>query len=650
MTFERCGPGGSLAPDLGDDVRRGLVLAGGGLKVAYQAGVLQVWLDEARIAGRPVEFVHADGASGGVFNLAMWCQGMSGRRIADNWRHFSPVTRGATPNLRGTSLFTMRRFRTNILEGAWGLDWDVIRRRGARATFNVFDVDAQRLRVLPPAEMSEDMLVAATSLPGWYPPVVTGGRRYIDAVFTTDANLAAAIDGGANELWIPWTVSMAGRWRSDPVSQYFQVIEAAANGRLHADLDRIAASNEAWARKEQGEFPYPVRVVPLVAEVPIHYLFVFTRRAVARAVELGVGDARRWCRDRGIELGPVAPPVPPRDGGVRFRERMSGPVRIGNGATDRMTLALTATVPDAATFADGDRVVDLAGHVDCPGLGGRMPVTRGTLTLLPGDGPSTMDYRLDFADGTGRLLSLVGTKTVRHDAPFDLWPDTSTLAVEVSVAGTDDPPVVTGTLRLRPRSFLRLLTTMRGTGADAGGRLRSLWSFGSFFAGRLGDIYLPPPDAPLSYPSGHEPRGAAVVTDNAAVVPASPDRVWELLVDAPGWPRFYGNARRIRLDDGAARIAEGTSFRWITFATPIRSTAVLYEPGVELGWTWTGPLSRGYHGWRLEEVADGTLVRTIETQRGPLPWLLRSVLRRVVSVGHDAWLRGLAEQASTGQG
>ena len=45
--------------------KRSLILAGGGLKVCYQAGVLQVWLDEAGLT-----FDHADGASGGTFNLA----------------------------------------------------------------------------------------------------------------------------------------------------------------------------------------------------------------------------------------------------------------------------------------------------------------------------------------------------------------------------------------------------------------------------------------------------------------------------------------------------------------------------------------------------------------------------------------------------
>ncbi len=58
---------------------------GGGMKVAFQAGVLQVWLDEAGLT-----FDHVDGASGGVLNPAMLCQGLSGTEIADRWRSSDP--------------------------------------------------------------------------------------------------------------------------------------------------------------------------------------------------------------------------------------------------------------------------------------------------------------------------------------------------------------------------------------------------------------------------------------------------------------------------------------------------------------------------------------------------------------------------------
>ncbi|MGH3829727.1 MAG: patatin-like phospholipase family protein [Pseudonocardiaceae bacterium] len=304
--FEGTYTGGPLAPELAGSPRRALMLAGGGLKVAFQAGVLQVWLDEAREGGKPLEFMHADGASGGVFQLAMWCQGMSGHRIAENWRRTSPIHAALELNcrgwLRGESLLAMRRFRTRVLRDTWGLDWQRIQASTRSATFNVFDVSGQRLLTLPPAQMSEDMLVAATSLPGWYPPVTTRGRTFIDGVFNTDANLEAAIAAGANELWVIWTVSTAGRWRNGPVAEYFQVIEACANGALQRSLDRIAHSNRAHAQGSPALYPHPVRVVPLVQEVPLHYLLVFTRRSLAAAVDLGVRRGRQWCQERGLDV------------------------------------------------------------------------------------------------------------------------------------------------------------------------------------------------------------------------------------------------------------------------------------------------------------------------------------------------------------
>src|SRR5215217_3009844 len=151
--------------------RRSLILAGGGLKIAYQAGVLQVWLDEAGI-----EFDHADAVSAATFNLAMWCNGMSGRQIADNWRRFRPL-RAIDPNWRellrlpvAESLLTFRRIRRNVFP-AFGLDWPAIRATTRRASFNVFNVSRQRVEVVPPSRMSEDVLVAAGSLPIFFPPV-----------------------------------------------------------------------------------------------------------------------------------------------------------------------------------------------------------------------------------------------------------------------------------------------------------------------------------------------------------------------------------------------------------------------------------------------------------------------------------------------
>ena len=288
--------------------RRSLLLAGGGLKIAYQAGVLQVWLDEAAI-----EFDHADAVSAATFTLAMWCNGMSGRQIADNWRNFRPL-RSIDPNLRALlrlpvaeSLLTYRRIRRNAFP-AFGLDWAAIRATPRRASFNLYDVGEQRVVVLPPQHMTEDLLVAAGSLPIFFPPVRVDGHLYVDAVHAGAANVEHAIEQGADELWIIWTTSTAGRWRNGPVGEYFAVFELAANSRLRADLDRIERSNARLARGEAGTYGRHITVRLLQQEVPLHYLFNFSRHRFARAVEMGVADARAWCRAGGL-LG-AAPAQP----------------------------------------------------------------------------------------------------------------------------------------------------------------------------------------------------------------------------------------------------------------------------------------------------------------------------------------------------
>ena len=103
------------------------MLAGGGLKIAFQAGVLQVWLDEAGI-----EFDHGDGVSAAAFNLAMWAQGFSGTQIADNWRRFKPFAAVDVNWFQllklfyAESFFELNPFRKKFFR-EWGLDFEKIR-------------------------------------------------------------------------------------------------------------------------------------------------------------------------------------------------------------------------------------------------------------------------------------------------------------------------------------------------------------------------------------------------------------------------------------------------------------------------------------------------------------------------------------------
>ncbi|HEX9994298.1 MAG TPA: patatin-like phospholipase family protein [Acidimicrobiales bacterium] len=497
-------------PDGG--VKRSLIMAGGGTKVAFQAGVLQVWIDEAGI-----EFHHADGASGGVFNLAMWCQGMTGTEIADAWRRMRPL-RGVQPAFAdwlrlpyARSLFRLDRFRRNVFPD-WGLDWHAIRTTTREATFNLYDFTHHEQVVHTPDRMDEDLLVSAVSLPMWFPPVRTEGATWIDAVFATDANLEEAIRRGADELWVVWTVSERGEWNDGFVAQYFQMIEAMANAQLRAVLRRVDASNDAIADGRPGEFGRPITVHLLAGEVPLHYLMNFTRDRMAAAVARGVQAARAWCDERGIERSspPAAPADPSRPPvGVRFTEHMAGPAALdesdpvtgrlrGEADGTRLGFRLTISVDDLDRFVtDPELAATAVGSVECEALGGRLPVERGEFNLFVDEGDPAdkrMLYRLWFRDAAGHRLRLDGHKLVHDEPGLDVWRDTTTLYTTVSRLGddgeaSDGPPVMAGVLRITPASFARQLTTFRATAPTAAARARAISRFGRLFVGSLWDVY-----------------------------------------------------------------------------------------------------------------------------------------------------------------
>ncbi|MFI8371970.1 patatin-like phospholipase family protein [Streptomyces sp. NPDC085466] len=491
--------------------RRSLLLAGGGLKVAYQAGVLQVLLDEAGLT-----FDHADGASGGVFNLAMYCQGMSGREIADNWRTLSPL-RGVTPNWRqlpkgpyARSLFTLDGYRRRVFP-EWGLDWERIRATDREATFTLYNFSAGELEAVTADRMDEERFCAGVALPMWFPPVVIDGQTYIDPVYLTDANVEEAIRRGCDELWIIWTVSRRHRWRDGFVANYFHIIETTANGRLQEWLRRIEAANAAFRAGEEGEFGRPIEVRLLSAEVPLNYLVNFGRDRFAEAVELGVRDARRWCTDQGIPWKPGEPAGRPDDPTrLRFTERMVGRLVLGeddahreaapaDGAVADIALHLTVDIRGMDRFlTDPGHEAELRGEVHCEELGGRLPVERGTFQLFVADPDPQhlrMRYRLYFADRAGHRLTLSGYKDVSEDSRRGVWTDTSVLYTRVlrgHVDAGEEPgaeTVATGTVRIRPGDFLRQLTTFRVEAPTLSGRATTLGRFGRFFAGKLWDVY-----------------------------------------------------------------------------------------------------------------------------------------------------------------
>jgi cholesterol oxidase len=182
---------------------------------------------------------------------------------------------------------------------------------------------------------------------------------------------------------------------------------------------------------------------------------------------------------------------------LAFTEEMNGffafdendPVtgeRRGRARGQDLMFHLTITADDVDRFlTQPAHEARAEGWIEAPGLGGRLPVTRGTFNLfVPGDSPRSrrMDYRLFFTDGEGHPLTLSGRKEVRDDSVLDIWSDGHVDAAAEATAGVCGAGVV----HIRIEDFAHQLTTVRTTGP---GQAQALLDFGHFFLGQLWDVY-----------------------------------------------------------------------------------------------------------------------------------------------------------------
>jgi cholesterol oxidase len=225
--------------------------------------------------------------------------------------------------------------------------------------------------------------------------------------------------------------------------------------------------------------------------------------------------------DRGPGLGGVPvvngehrPPVRRPDAtSLSFTEEMSGtylpeprpggpgvPGAPGKRQPEPISFRLTITADDVERFLDEpEHLARAAGWIDAEGFGGRRQVQRGWFNLFAPDGAPdrrVMRYRLQFADAWDQPRTLTGQKDIFHGPLSRVWPDTSTLHIqlregEVTQAQDDAAAVIaTGVMHLRPAAFARQLTTFRTTGPHGAAALER---FGRFFAGQLWDVYRPEP-------------------------------------------------------------------------------------------------------------------------------------------------------------
>lgn len=504
MAFAQCPP---IAAERGSAPRRALVLAGGGMRVAYQAGAVKALFD----AG--LRFDHADGASGGTINLAALMSGVAPDALCERWRALA-VRDFAALRPRTEYLHAARMPALGSASGlagkvypALGIDIDRIRAAtGIEASFNVCRFDDKTVVALPHTGLDLPRLVAAASLPIFMPAVQAAGHTWTDAVWIKDANLLACIERGARELWLVWCIGNTPRWHPGAFRQYVHMIEMSAIGALNWELATITDCNARIARGETvlgHDQPISVHIVRPELPLPLDPDFFLGRIDAATLIDMGYRDARRSLREaRCAPLDPSATAMREPSTGITFRETMAGGFTLGatdprSGAAGSEVLAMHATIhiDDIAGFvADPAHTADLTGHIDFAPMGVAIPAESGRFGLFtPSGDPALayMVYELGFRYA-GESWYLAGKKHVRCGAPWHLWGQTTTLYTTLHRGVDASAPIAgAGVLRLGVAELFKLLGTLHATeAAGTGPAAAAVWRFFRFFSGELLRSYV----------------------------------------------------------------------------------------------------------------------------------------------------------------
>ena len=130
---------------------------------------------------------------------------------------------------------------------------------------------------------------------------------------------------------------------------------------------------------------------------------------------------------------------------------------------------------------------------------------------------------------------------------------------------------------------------------------------------------------------------------NEIVIPASAERVWDLLTDVERWPSWYRACRWVRVESPG-------SFRWKAHPVELQSTVVAADRPHSFAIVADALGLHADRAFTIRPTPDGlsTVVVSHETQVGPVAWLGRVYLARRLWAANQAMFDDLARAAVRG--
>ena len=133
-------------------------------------------------------------------------------------------------------------------------------------------------------------------------------------------------------------------------------------------------------------------------------------------------------------------------------------------------------------------------------------------------------------------------------------------------------------------------------------------------------------------------QNAPVFQYNEIFIPATLEKVWDVLTDVPGWPAWNKKISKAQLTQP---VAAGSAFRWTINGAAIRSVFHTVEENRALGWSGVTFGATAIHNWFFTLRDGGVQVRVEESMEGWLVALFRKKMNRDLATDMQYWLEAL---------
>jgi NTE family protein len=276
---------------MSENVKRALVLSGGGGRGAYECGVYK-YLEE--IGHEPDILV---GTSIGAINAAAIASGRSAAELEAAWL--------ATRTTDVQRFWRLRPWQAIYDTSPWRktlhryIDFEALPQTDKRLLVTATEIETGRLRLFDndELELSPDHLLASCSIPLVYPWTQIDGYHYWDGAVMANTPLAGAIDAGADEILVV-LLSPVGEQRMDPPrwpwKAFATMLDLALSATYENDIRQLETVNElVQAQLDEKHRYVKCQVVTPSQQTSLLRIIRYEPDVSQELIELGYEDARR---------------------------------------------------------------------------------------------------------------------------------------------------------------------------------------------------------------------------------------------------------------------------------------------------------------------------------------------------------------------